>query len=162
MLQRPLFNHIVSLVKTNAQHQAKEGKVVSIHPHDYAKVSLKVGDKLYRASRSALSISWEGIARQAGLVNDNTGTNTWTLPGHGYFDHHPDALERRRKAAVHSMSDKKRTKLINRLQREKKSLGEVFSKARTDPDSKEAKQRSRLVAQHNKNIRRLKRNLGYK
>lgn len=76
-MQRPEFRKLIKLVQTELEKQK-----------DKPFVAINKGFFTFAFHRREVEKAWPSVAKQLGLVDDGTGTDTWTLPGRGVQLHH--------------------------------------------------------------------------
>jgi hypothetical protein len=85
MLNRPEYKRLTRLVKASLEDQKKSGNgLIAITQGFYS---------MGFSSRRDFAQSWPKLMKELGLVDDGTGTHTYTLAGHGFRDVYSDADE---------------------------------------------------------------------
>jgi hypothetical protein len=85
VLNRPDYKLLVKMVREAVEEQKSSGNGLVAITQGFFSMSFR--------SRHDFEQSWPKVMAQLGLVDDGTGTGTFTLKGHGFRDVYADADE---------------------------------------------------------------------
>lgn len=82
MLNRPEYKKLVATIRDAVEEMKTEHvSIVAITKEHFSYIT---------RSHRDFDESWPRVMKELGLVDDGTGTETWTVPGYGLHDRAPE------------------------------------------------------------------------